>query len=220
MAAEAVGVSPRDTVQLPGTEANSSPGLCILELVARVVSCLLGRTVSECQVRERAIALGLPRQSGLEPAAELTCRGASRLFLAGYRLPAQVEPGTPRALCEHLCDGQHVFIPLCDLDPGAGPSVGPMLFQLTGYHAHGRAGAWLSLVPVGAWPPPIRPVRMRRFAAAWAPTGCLLFAAARRWQELPDEGTRFFGGCRDADGSYHWDVAECATDRQGRVLRC
>jgi hypothetical protein len=43
--------------------------------------------------------------------------------------------------------------------------------------------------------------------------------AARRWSDLPAQGAVFFGGMRDRYGSYHWNVAELETDREGRILR-
>ena len=50
--------------------------------------------------------------------------------------------------------------------------------------------------------------------------GNYLIAALRRWADLPVEGRVFFGGTRERDGTYHWDTAECATDAEGRILRC
>lgn len=46
-----------------------------------------------------------------------------------------------------------------------------------------------------------------------------MLVAVRAWNDLPTEGLLFFGGLRDLDGTYHWNTAECDTDRQGRILR-
>jgi hypothetical protein len=54
---------------------------------------------------------------------------------------------------------------------------------------------------------------------SWATAPLLLLVAVKEWSELPQEGTVFFGGSRDAEGVYHWDSAECDTDGSGRILR-
>ena len=60
---------------------------------------------------------------------------------------------------------------------------------------------------------------MESFLEAWAAAGNQVIVAAQEWSDLPTQGTVFFGGSRERNGTYHWDVAECDTDREGRVLR-
>jgi hypothetical protein len=160
MAVQAVGSPESGTSQLPGREATPSTGLCTLAALSPVVSILLGRAVSAEQLRDKAIGFGLLRAADAEALPALTCQAASRLLLAGYRLPAFVGPSTTGAL----------------------PSA-----------------------------PGTR---------AWHVADGLLLVAAPSWGDLPREGSRFFGGARDPDGTYHWYVAECFTDGEGRILRC
>jgi hypothetical protein len=46
-----------------------------------------------------------------------------------------------------------------------------------------------------------------------------MVVAGPGWHKLFGAGHTFFGGSRDSDGTYHWDVAECATDAEGTIVR-
>ncbi|HXG10471.1 MAG TPA: hypothetical protein VNK04_11980 [Gemmataceae bacterium] len=248
MAVEAVG-SPRGGAgRVPGTEAVSSTGFCSLEILSRAITTLLNCPVSARQVRDKAVGLGLLRQPENDTFPALSCQAASRLLLAGYRLPAQVESGTLQALQEYLRQGPLVLVPLAGLRPGDDVG-GPVLFQLHGLHAQDPDEPWLEVGEPEASVAPSAPIPLprsggegskqsspfleggaglrvkerlplARFEAAWAAADRLLFTAARRWDDLPREGTSFFGGARDPDGHYHWHLAEYLTDGQGRILRC
>jgi hypothetical protein len=216
MAVDAVGVSEPGTSRLPGTEAVSSTGLCGLEILARVISTLRGEAVRAAQVHDRAVGLGLLRCSAAgQPLPVLSCQSASRLLLAGYRLPAHVEPGTLRPLREYLRQGLQVFAPLAGLGLGDAPA----LYQLHCLYSPDADGPRLSLgepeAPVAA----VRELPLEAFVEAWVAAGGLLVVAAPQWGDLPRQGTTFFGGSRDRDGTYHWHVAECVTDGQGCILR-
>jgi hypothetical protein len=216
MAVDAVGLSEPGTGRLLGTEAVSSTGLCDFGILARVISLLQTCAVSAAQVHDKAVGLGLLCCAGAgDSPPVLTCQAASRLLLAGYRLPAHVEPGALRPLREYLRQGQQVFTPLTGLKPEDGAA----LYQLHYLHLQSVDGPWLSLgepeAPVAA----IRELPLEAFIEAWSAADGLLIVAARQWRDLPREGSTFFGGSRDRDGTYHWHVAECVTDGQGRILR-
>ena len=49
--------------------------------------------------------------------------------------------------------------------------------------------------------------------------GDLMVIGVRQWDDLPTSEGAFFGGHRDRDGSFHWDMAECDTDATGNILR-
>jgi len=163
--------------------SNASPWTTAL--FAHALTYLLRRPVTADEVRERAVALGLLRQL----TAELSPRSAARLLLAGYRLPALVESGSPASVRDHLLAGRLVFV---------------VLREGASYRLHRLDG----------------PEALAELATDWAATGNATLVAARSWAELPTEGLLFFGGLREADGAYHWNTAECDTDRQGRILRC
>lgn len=158
-------------------------------VLAQALSHLLGRPVTADEVRDRAVGLGLLRQPLPAGPVELTPRAAARLLLAGYGLPALVEAGNAVSLDEHSRAGRRVLVVL------ARPEVGSFeIAELCSGQADG-------------------------IAAAWEAAGRATLVAARAWADLPTEGLLFFGGLRDADSAYHWNTAECDTDRQGRILR-
>jgi hypothetical protein len=177
-----------------------------------VISILLGRVVAPAEVQHRAVGLGLARCGKAEAPPTLSCRSAARLLLAGYRLPAHVEPGSLPLLRERLQQHQQVFAPLAD--PGQGGS--PVLYQLHCLHAASGLSLGEPEAPVAA----VRQMPLAAFLAAWSAADALLFVAARQWGDLPREGRTFFGGSRDRDSTYHWHVAECVTDAGGQILRC
>jgi hypothetical protein len=177
---------------------------CPPAVAARVLTALLVRPVTDDEVLTRAVGLGLVRQPAPGQPARLSAQAVSRLFLAGYRLPAHVEAGTLPGLLGHLEAGRDVFVLLQEADVG--------LWQV-------RAAAGELGFLVGA-AEPARLLAPEAFARAWAAAGNYLIAALRRWADLPVEGRVFFGGTRERDGTYHWDTAECATDATGRILRC
>jgi hypothetical protein len=184
-------------------------------VVARVLAALLSREVGAEEVMARAVGLGLLRPPSPGEPAWLSALALSRLFLAGYHVPAHVEAGSPALLRQHLLAGRSAFA-LLDrqaLEPGADPA-GLELFRVES--AADEPGFLVSdpADPGGG----ACPVAPETFARAWAPAGNFLVAAARLWEDLPAEGRVFFGGTRDLDGTYHWDTAECATDGAGRVL--
>jgi hypothetical protein len=181
-------------------------------LVARVLAVLVGRSVGEDEVLARAVSLGLLRQPPPNQLAWFPAQALARLFLAGYRLPAHVEAGTVTSLRGHLAAGRSVFVLLQDPD-GQGAdgellqvecTAGDLGFVVGSTGSEGRA----------------RLLTPEAFSRAWAGAGNFLIAAQRQWAELPAEGRSFFGGSREADGTYHWDTAECATDATGRILQC
>jgi hypothetical protein len=172
------------------------------------------------EVRDRAVGLGLLRQPGNDaPCLELTCLAASRLLLAGYRLPAQVVPGSLDELRASLGQGQLVLVPLEGVAPASGDGES-VLFQVHCFEPQSPDGPCLSLGLPEAPVDTVRPLPLPRFAEAWEAGGGLLIVAARQWESLPRDGALFFGGSRDPDGTYHWTVAECVTDGEGRILRC
>jgi hypothetical protein len=181
---------------------------CPPAVVAQVLTALLSRPVTDDEVVARAVGLGLLRQPAPAQPARLSAQAVSRLFLAGYCLPAHVEAGTLRALHGHLAAGRDVFVLLQE----------PVAELLRVRAAAGDLG-----LLVGATGPSAEPARVlsqEAFTRAWAAAGNYLITATRRWADLPAEGRAFFGGTRERDGTYHWDTAECATDAEGRILRC
>jgi hypothetical protein len=203
MGGEAVASPARGLSRPPGTEPVAAEAACALEAVAAVLSRLLRRAVSAEEVGERAVGLGLMRLPEPGAAPLLTAEAASRLLLAGYRLPAQAGPGTLPELREHLAAGRHAFVLL------------------------GMAGAWQVHALVTDLDGSTRLLASRAAAPDTPleemPPGSvadLRIVAARQWADLPASGSAFFGGGRDRDGSFHWDAAEYDTDGAGRILRC
>jgi hypothetical protein len=216
MGVTTIGASARETGRSAGKEKAPSPVLCALGAVARVLSSLLQREVSEDEVRDRAVGLGLLRQPGSEEGAGLTAQAVSRLLLAGYHLPAQVEPADLAALAGHLHTRRLVFL----FADGLQLAPRPAAFQVHGCNGTGAGDGWLLLTEASASARGVQSVPLDdHFAESWAAAGNLLLVAAPAWSDLPREGIVFFGGICDPDGVYHWNSAECDTDGTGRILR-
>jgi hypothetical protein len=173
-------------------------------ILAEALSTLLAQPLTAEQVRRRAVALGLLRHSVVEPRPELSARAAARLLLAGYHLPAAIEHGTLASLTEHYRAGRRILVRVAE------PT--PKLLEVRSVEEAVLSVADPAATAGQCWP-------LERFRVAWSRTGNGAIIAAQRWEELPEIGLLFFGGLRDADGAYHWNTAECDTDRQGRLLR-
>ena len=216
MGSKAIGLCRPTGLQPSAPEPDPALPSCPPEVAARVLGALLSHAVGAEEVLARAVALGLLRQPPPGEPARLTPLALSRLFLAGYCVPAHVEAGTLPVLQKHLQAGRSTFV-LLDrqtLEPGADPA------ELELFRVQGTTDDLGFLVGLPADPGMgARLLAPDVFARAWAPAGNFLVAAVRRWGELPEDGQVFFGGTRDRDGTYHWDTAECATDAQGRILR-
>src|SRR5215470_17828753 len=94
MGVNASGLSGRRAGQAPEGDAAPPQAQCSLGALAKVLSGLLSQSLSLEQVRDKAVGLGLLHHTESHEALQLTTQAASRLLLAGYQLPAQVEPGT------------------------------------------------------------------------------------------------------------------------------
>jgi hypothetical protein len=207
MGIEALAALPRDVGQPTAKEAVAS---CPIEGLTLILSRLLQRHIEPAAVLERAVGLGLMRLPPAGAPTRLSLETASRLFLSGYRLPAQAEPAMPAGLRGHLAEGRHVFLILGETEPAVVPLHGLLPEDVP---------AWSLASAFAAAAPPIEGVPAEWLCDAWQSSGWLTVAAARRWEDLPASGTRFFGGTREKDGSYHWDAADCDTDATGRILR-
>jgi hypothetical protein len=169
----------------------------------------------------RAVGLGLARQPAPGEPPELSVQAISRLFLAGYQLPALAEYGTLRRLKELWCAKRTMFVALPAAGTegdGASPEPAPHLIGAA--DLEDPAESWLALCDLRcsqlcAWR-----LLLDDFLDRWAAAHHLLFVAARQWSDLAATGTAFFGGSRSRDGVFHWDSAECDTDGEGRLLRC
>ncbi len=208
MGPNTVGSLRRRPSRIPDRAA-PPPDVCPLEVVARVLSRCLPHAVGAAEVREKAVAFGLLRLPGSGADTELTVQTASRLFLAAYHLPVQVEQAPWSSIHDHLRGGRHVFLPLHE---SAWPDV--VLVQDA---TAGDAEALLVSDAAAAaellqWLP------RDRLERPWATAGRLLIVAARQWTDLPTRGRSFFAGTRDEPGVYHWNSAECDTDAAGRIL--
>jgi hypothetical protein len=96
---------------------------CRLDSLARVLSWLLPQPVTSTNVRDRAVGLGLLRLPPDGAAPRLPPEKASRLLLAGYRLPAVAEIGTPATARAHLAAGRHVSLMSNEGETGLACSV-------------------------------------------------------------------------------------------------
>src|SRR5207245_1590885 len=142
----------------------------------------------------------------------LSAEAGSRLFLAGYRLPAYVDLGTERCLRHCVREGCAVWVTLGDVD-GAKPAPDEPVTQLH------EITSLAELVVVQALPEAsLEALSLREFLVRWAAAGRLLLAASA-WDHLPRQGRLFFGGSRNADGTFHWNTAGCDTDARGEILR-
>jgi hypothetical protein len=216
MEAEAVGSPQRSAGRLPGREPPVPPAQWPVRALARVVSALVGRNLSAEQLAQRAVGLGVARQPAAADDLHLTPRAASRLLLAGYRLPAQVERGEVPAMCRHLSQGRRVFLVARPDQPSNG-AVRPAAFEAWLWPEDGPAGPQLLLAEPGE-PQMSRHASQEALSRTWS-AGAGLIVAARRWDDLAATGRAFFGGMRDVDGAYRWTTAGCDTDARGRILR-
>jgi hypothetical protein len=210
MAVGAVELLPRRETSGCDTNPDVCPFTCSVEAVAQVLSRLLHREILPAEVRDRAVGLGLLRMSESGCPTHLTATAVSRLFLAGYRLPAHVELPAPERLRAHLESGQHVFL----LVPG------PKVFDVPGLLLRIAARDEVILAELGAPAPRFEAVCLDWLAGAWAGATYGLVVAARQWCDLSAAGATFFGGMRQRDGTICWTTADCDTDAEGRVLRC
>jgi hypothetical protein len=206
MALPTLGVKRRRGTRSPEPAAVPEPGPWSLAAIAWVLSALGRPPVCADQVRDKAVGLGLFRLPAPGEVALLTAMAVSRLFLAGYGLPAAAERGTLPVMLQHHRSGRRVFVAMPERDGEAvrevqgflsGPDEEVTLADDTGAEQMPRSA----------------------FTVSWAAAGCRLIVAAPRWEDLPADGSEFFGGFRNRDGSYHWTTAECDTDRQGRIVR-
>jgi hypothetical protein len=99
--------APRD---LPRAAIREAVAWFRIESLAPILSRLLPCRVTASAVFERALGLGLLRLPTDGAPPRLTAERASRLLLAGYRLPALAAVGAPAAAREHLAGGRHVFL--------------------------------------------------------------------------------------------------------------
>lgn len=159
--------------------------------VARVLTALRPNAAEPDAVQRKAIALGLLRQPEAGLPAVLTARALSRLFLAGYQLPAHVLPSSFNSVREHIRAGRRVF-------------------------CLSAAGHALEVTAEQDGP---GCVPMDELERTWDAASAGLVAAARQWADLPRDGSRFFAGHRGRDGVCHWETAGCDTDEAGRILR-
>jgi hypothetical protein len=197
---------------------SQSPDFFPISTLASVLSCLLQRPVAAEQVSDRSVGLGLARPPAPGQPLALAAQAASRLFLAGYGLPALADRGTWELLGEHLRACRHVFALL--RPEGPDESEGKEALHLHDLPVEETADARVVGSPPGGTLPTVCALPLARFRELWAEAGQLMIVAARRWVDLPAMGAVFFGGHRYPDGAYHWHVAECLTDGEGRILRC
>ncbi len=209
MGSEGLGLARPDPVLASPGESPPSPDWP-LGSVSAIVSALLGRDVPPEEVRDRGVALGLLRYPSPGEPVALSSQTVSRLLLAGYGLPACADRGTMRVLRRHLRDGRRVLVTLADPPPTL------VVLEVQPTAPADRADDVLLSVRGGS----VLTLPAVEFATAWTAAECRMVAAARAWSELSAAGEWFFGGARDPDGSLYWDVAECSTDVDGRILRC
>jgi hypothetical protein len=210
---EAIRAARRRASRTSGGMLPPETDRCPLAAVARVLSGLLATPVSPAEVRERAMAFGLLRAPGSDEGTELTAQTTSRLLLAGYRLPAQVEAAGWAEVARHVRAGRLVFLLL-----GGGMAPLPGVLRVHDYLAAPEGDCLLVAAPEAPAAAADR-IAAERLAESWAAAGNLLVVGLRHWDELPTQGSEFFAGLRDRDGSYHWNTAECDTDAQGHILR-
>jgi hypothetical protein len=211
---------PERPLPAPDTGLDSPPPTWDLAFVAPVVSGLLGRALAVEQVRDKAAGLGLLRCPELGQKIELTAKALSRLFLAGYRIPAHAITGTLSAACLHIAQDRRVFV--CSAHLRNTPLSDPLeasLLEAVRIDSDSSGPVSILLRPLvtqGEAPD----VLLDRCGPEWRKLDVPMVVAARRWEALAIAAQIFFGGGRDADETYHWEVAECATDDKGSIVRC
>jgi hypothetical protein len=220
MAAHAVDVAPR-----PGRGASKEPAdhlrVCDAEVFSSVLSRLLGREVALGEVRDRAIALGLLRQSGPGERIQLDMQTASRLLLAGFHLPALAEWGTPERLKQQRLNRQKVLMVILGMSTyKVATSCDPCRSLWDEMEPNHLQESGTPVFDPGQISIPPRRGPLERYITSSGCTDFILFVAARSWSDLPASGSVFFGGNRWPDGMFHWDCADCDTDREGNIFRC
>jgi hypothetical protein len=189
---------------------------CSPELLAGILSCLLRQTVSPREVHERAIGFGLLREPATADGMLLSVHAASRLLLAAYHCPAQLSRGALPELRQHLHRGLRILVAI---HAGSVSNSGADFLQILAIHPEaGRSSSVIAVQP-GARLSACFSLPQCRFQERWAAAGNFYVVAAHRWEDLAQSGPVFFGGLRDGEGSYHWEVAQCDTDAWGRILR-
>jgi hypothetical protein len=183
-----------------------------LEVAAKVLSRLLREPISSGVIRDRAIALGLLRHPD-SGRLTFSLRSISRLFLIGYRQPIQAEIGSFDSLRRHADSGRLVFLTMNATHPLTGESI-QKVFRV------GTVEEEFLTVACLGHPRSKRGLLFRSgFESAWSAAGNGMIVGVQHWDDMPGEGRTFFGSLREPDGAYHWNSAECDTDRQGNLLR-
>jgi hypothetical protein len=191
--------------------------------IAAICSRLLGRDVSLDQLTEKGLALGLWEHLPSAPAGmRIGPQAASRLLIAGYRLPAQAGSVTLSMLRSHLAGGLNVILLLPE--PLTTTSLALNENQLFPFRVQaspaGREQDSFILQGLQETPGLSHHLSLEQLAQRFNAGGIPAVIGAGSWDDLPIQGSTFFGGSRDPDGSYHWDIAEYNTDRCGRILHC
>ncbi len=196
----------------PLRTARSAGSPWTVEVAAKVLSRLMPRPVDASAVRDRAISLGLLRHPD-SGRLTFSLRTISRLLLIGYRQPFQAEIGTFESLREHSDAGRVVFVILNATEPLTGARA-QTVFEVGIADEEYLTATSLRRTRSGEG------ILFRSgFELAWEGAGSGMIVGVPRWDELPHEGRGFFDGLRDIDGAYHWNSAECDTDRDGNVVR-
>jgi hypothetical protein len=193
-----------------------------LPAVSEILSRLLGWDVLSDQLHQKGLALGLWDHSTSERACKrFTAQAVSRLLIAGFGLPAQADVVTLALLRRHLAGGLKVFVllPVMLTKSMEENEIQLFPFELQAPRPD-RGGDAFVLEGLQRTPGLLHRISPDQFARCCLTDGTQAVIGAGSWDDLPIQGTTFFGGSRDPDGSYHWDVAEYNTDRCGRVLRC
>jgi hypothetical protein len=220
MSAQAVKLLEQEKPHAAPVKSTLAEARCGPEAMALVLSEILERPLSPEEVWHKAVGLGLVRGLGEGESPGLTAQAASRLLLAGYGIPGHVEPGTVDALGIHWQRHRHVFVLLDSGEEGSRvEQLRPAVLRVDGTVREEPTLLCPLLTVPSASLTPGGQTPLELFLAAWAAAGNRLIVAARQWADLPTQGSAFFGGSREPNGVYHWDVAECDTDRDGRILR-
>lgn len=187
----------QDDIRLVGRWSSS--------VVAAVASHLLRRPLTPAQVERKAVGLGVVR---LGQSSSLEDKAVSRLLITGYGMPAQVCPGSVADLIRFLRVGLRVLLELSIAECTSN------LFEIIAV----PSDSTFLLTPT---PLPHTSVALTAadLEIAWTASACHLVVAGRSWRDLAIDGSAFFGGYRDRFDSFHWNIAELDTDREGRILR-
>jgi hypothetical protein len=212
MGAGIIDLAPPEPDPLSPIAAQPGPDAWEPVLVAQVVSELLARPITAQEIFQRAVGLGLARWTSRPDF--LTAKAVCRLFLAAYRLAAFADGGTVQSVRSHLAGGCTMLVCLRSATIADGPVL---VYQILAMPAGDGPMAMVQLrcLPLGE----NLEVSLDQFAGRWVSAGGRMVVAAD-WSCLPRAGSTFFGGFRDPDGSYRWEIADSSTDDQGNILRC